>query len=276
MRFLWSMSDKRATRLTFGVLTLCLAAGLPASAQTSGFYAGSIVNGPRTLSATATVTLSGGGTTMTIVLTNTTSVAITRADLLSTFLFNIAPTPTVTVPANGVGNVTTALTSGSSVVTSTNTSTLSGSQAVNGSFVFGTQIDADNTFKYGVSSSGYSNPGSAPNAVANGTQSYSFAGFGLGNGGDDYLLVNNASPSINGGAVDLIKTSATITITGFTGLTSVAQLTSTGFGFASGISGTTYVIAPGTPFIPEPGTLPLVGASLAAFAAFAARRKAKK
>lgn len=184
-----------------------------------------------------------------------------RGDLLNVLLFNLSNSVTVTT-ANGASNVTTALYGSASVVNSANLTVPS--QAVSGSWVFGTQTDPDNRFKYGISAAGFSNP------TSTGNETYAFSGFTRGNGGDDYALLPDTATRdasnryVNGGNIVLIKGRVKVTVSGV-GLTNLNQITRLGFGYQSGVGANGYAILDGQQVtIPEPATglLALLGLPL--------------
>jgi hypothetical protein len=251
--------NPRKSSLIIGLLALA-ACQRPASAQTFASYSGTGTNGANSdaLSYAGTFTILNPGLStsqLQIKLVDLTTGA-NRADLLSGVFFNLSG---VTTPTVGASSVTTALlstpdTGQSSIVINSN-GTAASSQAVNGSYVFGDFRGVSGTqFNYGVNGSGFSTTGTGP--------AYTFSGFTLGGGGDDYLIRTNNATAINGSSVAVIKNELLLTINGFgAGLTSTTQLTHVFFSVASGaqtIGGTVqYVTVQGT-VTPEPGPIGLV------------------
>jgi hypothetical protein len=206
-------------------------------------------------------------------ITNTQAAArwsYNRTDALNAVLFTISPSVTVN-SANGISDVTTSLLVGSSVVNSRDVST-SGtlSQAVNGSWAFGKNIDAERRFDYGVSTAAFANINNSkvqtfPSAIADGKEAYHFTGIGLGTDGDDYspmpsdVMLNSSDDYLNGGNIAMIKGPVRVTIAD-TNVTAISQITAAGFAWASGADGATgtYAVITGSSVtVPEPGTAAL-------------------
>jgi hypothetical protein len=281
--------------MKFGLLIHACAAGLllatlslSAQAQTSVTYAtsgasprtGTIVAGQAVF--TVLPGLDGNINTasdnlLQIDITNTQLAAnwsYNRTDCFNTVLFTIAPSVTVNA-VNGTTDVTTSLLSGSVVRSANVSSNPVPSQAVNGSWVFGTNIDAEARYKYGVSASAFANINSSnvetpPSATADGKEAYHFTGFSLGTDGDDYspmptsVALNGGDDYLNGGNINLVKGTLRLTIAD-TNVTSASQITGAGFGWASGadgVTGTYAVIEGSSVTVPEPGTLALFGIGL--------------
>jgi len=246
--------NQTSTAVALITVTLIAAGGRSANAQVT--YVGTVTNPQSANANSAKAVFSISGNSLLIDLTNTGAATTNRVDLLSTVFFNFSSG--VVAPADstkkGTINPTTTLL-GSSTLINSDGSTYTGTSTLNGSFVFNAQ--AGQPYAYGISSSGFS-------TTATTGPKYSFSGFqGGGDGGDDFGIAGFGAPSVNGNTVPIVDNGVHIVLSGFSGLTSTSQITSVGFGFASGAVGTTpgYVIAGGfqpTPSLPGSSSL-LIG-----------------
>ncbi len=228
-----------------------------ATAQTTATYrvSGSGVSTGSAISAIVKFTIvpqTGNNSSLQIDLVNTSpGQSVNRADLLTTLLFNFTSGVGVTA-ANGSADTTTSLLGitdnplnhTSQVYTTGAPTTLNpsgnGGQAVNGTWVFGTQIDADRRFTYGVSSAGFTRTNNAatvaPSTTSDLLETYEFTSSAGWSNSDDYAVVGfGVNQAINGKSDQaIIRDGVRVTVGGFTGLSSTSQIASVGFGFASG------------------------------------------
>ncbi len=263
----------------FGLLFL-VTSNLDASAQLLTSYNGTGTNASTgdALSFAAEFTVLHPGTSISqlqIKLTNRITGTNTRGDLLSGVFFDLSGV--TSRPANDSTGVTTALVgtpdSGQkSKLTHGADGTVPLDQTVNGSFAFGDFRALTSTqHNYGVNSTGYSNSGATPE--------YSFSGFGLGGGADDYTIRPNTANNINGNDILVINNEVLLTLSGFgSGLASTSQLSNVYFAVGSGaqsVGGVNKYITVRAAATPEPGTVGML-IGLAVSGAYCIRRRRRK
>ncbi|MCW3094641.1 MAG: hypothetical protein JWL77_259 [Chthonomonadaceae bacterium] len=215
------------------------------------------------------------GSQLQIKLINTMNITGVRGDLLSGVFFNLSGVSGT--PFSGTSSdVFTALVSpvdpqqSSLVINSDNSA--AGSQTVAGSYAFGDFTGVSGSqFNYGVNATQFSG----------GNPSYAFSGQALGGAFDAYTIRPNTSGALPGDAVPVIQNEVLLTLNGFgSGLTSTSQLSNVYFAAGSGAqtvgASQQYILVQGTPPVPEPDSVGLLGGLAASGGLCLLRRRRKR